>query len=135
MDRKCLAGVAFVISGWAMVLGSQPCYFIQRDGCGTGSSFCTNGQTVCDVGYSKKLDTGCGRLQPFNVEPVDRRCYTLTSALTHPCDQPPPGGGYTQIGCALNGMCCYGVLQDPGEPIGTMTEPVGNACCDVKAES
>lgn len=135
MMKSNWLGALIVVAGAAMVTANQPCYFIQRGGCGSGSSFCTDGQTVCDIGYSSKLDTGCGNLAPFSVEPIDRRCYTLTSALTHPCDQPPPGGGYVQIGCAQDGICCYGVLQDPTSPIGTMTQPTGNACCAVKAGS
>lgn len=135
MNRQVLFGVAVLAAGSALVLGSTPCYFIQRDGCGSGSSFCTNGQTVCDVGYSTKLDTGCGRLAPFNATPVNRYCYTLANALTHPCDQPPPGGTYVQIGCAQNGICCYGRLDDATGPIGDMTVPEGDVCCVKKAES
>lgn len=135
MNRQVLLGVAAFAAGCAFVLGSTPCYFIQREDCGSGSTFCTNGLTVCDVGYSTKLDTGCGKLGPFEVTPVFRWCYTLSNALTHPCDQPAIGGGYVQIGCAQNGVCCYGTISSIGAPIGDMTEPAGAECCVKKAES
>lgn len=136
MNSPLSLGIAIFAAGSALALGSTPCYFIQRDGCGSGSTFCTNGLTVCDVGYSTRLDTGCGKLGPFEVTPVSRWCYILSNTITHPCDQAPIGGGYTQIGCAQNGICCYGTLsQTPELSIGDMTEPAGAECCSIKAES
>jgi len=126
-------GICGVLLGLcAFALGNNPCYFIQRSGCGAGGTFCSNNSTVCDVGYSKSTDTGCGRRGPLDIT-VPRKCYTLTDAITQPCDQDPPDDLY-QVGCAESGVCCYGDLTPTGgSSPGDMTYPNGDKCCTIKA--
>lgn len=118
-----------VCSLWA---GAQvvPCYFLQRSGCTTGG-FCQVGQTVCDVGYSSGTgsDTGCGNQGPLQ-NGFTRKCYKIEGqTLTVDCASEVPAGGWVQIGCSSNGVCCYASsLKEQEGDHGTMAKPTGNPC-------
>ncbi len=131
---KCSLGVAIVVGLAAASFGSNTCYFLMRKGCGSGQTFCTNGSTVCEFSYTASTDTGCGFRGPVDV-PLARKCWTLTNAVTHPCDATPPAT-LVQIGCAENGACCFGDLVDNGlpPPGGNFNTPSGEQCCEIKAE-
>lgn len=135
--KRAFIVLSGILGAAAVTLGSTPCYFLQRTGCSSGTSglFCAVGTKVCDVGYSSSVDTGCGRLGPV-TNSVKMHCYTLTFALTVPCDQASPGGSYVVIGCNNGaGVCCYGIPSQTLEPShGDMMEPTGEVCCTIKVE-
>ncbi len=109
------------------------CYFLQSSGCGSGASFCIDDTEVCDIGYSKTVDTGCGRTGPF-LSSVHRSCYTITDTVTHPCDDDDEPSQKEVIGCHDgNGVCCYGTKTWTRD-IGYMSEPSGAYCCDITVQ-
>lgn len=124
------AGCA-AVGAVAMVALAAPndCYFLVSSGCGSGESFCTENSIVCDVGYSKFVDTGCGRMGPFTYGQL-WLCYLLTNTTTHPCNEPPPPENLDGTGCASDGICCYATRTEVGEVQGTMSVPGGFLCCE-----
>lgn len=132
MNGKPIRTAASIAIGTvALVALAAPndCFFLQSSGCGSGESFCAEGSEVCDEGYSKQVDTGCGKKGPM-VGGVTRRCYTLTDATTGDCDEPNPDGLET-VGCTNgSGLCCYATKVWSRDLTSSMQIPAGEACCD-----
>lgn len=126
--------VSMLVLATIALAGPNYCYFLQSSGCGSGESFCTNGQEVCDVGYSATVDTGCGKLGPL-LSGIPRKCYTLSEATTHPCDDDDPPGGLSVVGCHDgNGVCCYAAKTWARNVGSNMSVPQGANCCDLVVE-
>lgn len=120
--------------GAIAVAAPDDCYFLQSSGCGTGETFCAEESEVCDMGYSKLVDTGCGRKGPLSFPGSTRQCWTLTDATTGDCDDPNPSGLET-VGCTNgSGLCCYAIKSWSRDLSSSMLVPSGDECCDVTVE-
>jgi hypothetical protein len=125
-----IGALGFVLAGAAAFAAPPTCYFLMSSGCGSGASFCTQGQIVCDIGYSSSVDTGCGAYGPLGGSEW-RECHKLMNTLTVPCDAQSPGGVYQPTGCKQNGICCYASSIVVSSGPNQMSVPIGSPChCD-----
>lgn len=120
----CFVSGCFMLAAFA----TAQCCFLQRDGCGTGGSFCLAGAVICDISYDT-VDTGGGREGPLDHS-VKRKCWKILESVTAPCNAAPPPG-YQTLGCTYNNICCYGTVVENSELTGSfMLAPSGAVCCE-----
>ncbi|GIK19673.1 MAG: hypothetical protein DYG93_08670 [Leptolyngbya sp. PLA2] len=135
-----IAGAIGLAAALTVIAAPDYCYFLERvqdgesSGCGSGASFCLNNTIVCDVGLTTRVDYGCGKKGPMSFPGVVRKCFKITNAITHPCDDDDEPAGADPVGCRTeSGVCCYGTLtydsNVPGDPY--MSVASGARCCNV----
>lgn len=134
LTTRTLGSIGCVIAGAVALGGPHYCYFLESSDCGSSGTFCAEDSIVCDVGYQRYIDTGCGRTIPFLIN-QPRSCWQLSNTLTQSCDLPPPADERKGTGCATgSGICCYAELEWVEDLPGQyMSVPNGFFCCDVVA--